>query len=313
MRILFTGGSSFTGLHFVSALRRQGHEIICPLRDDPQNYRSLRGARVGELKKSGQVLGPAPFGSPAFLDSLKRAGPFDLLCHHAADVANYKSADFDPIAALKNNTEGIAGVLDTFAEAGGKGVVLTGTVFEPDEGDGDQPLRAFSPYGLSKGLTWQVFRYYCHARKLGLGKFVIPNPFGSWEEARFTSYLMRTWKAGGKAAVKTPDYVRDNIHADLLAMVYALHTAEVLAAGAAVLKSNPSGYVETQGEFAKRVASETRQRTPWKCELELSNQTDFPEPCRRTNLTPARGIVPRWNEKSAWDDFVKFYVESDLA
>jgi hypothetical protein len=38
-------------------------------------------------------------------------------------------------------------------------IVLTGSVFEADEGLGESPLRAFSPYGLSKTVTGQIFPF----------------------------------------------------------------------------------------------------------------------------------------------------------
>jgi UDP-glucose 4-epimerase len=312
MRILFTGGSSFTGLHFVTALVSQGHEVICPLRREPNAYHGLRGQRVKQLQRLASTPAPIEFGEPQFIEVLQQMGPFDLLCHHASEVRNYKSDDFDSVAAAENNCHNLPHVLDALLKYGGTGVVLTGTVFEPDEGEGEAPLRAFSPYGLSKGLTWQVFRFYCQKRKLALGKFVIPNPFGPWEEDRFTSYLMRTWKENRAAVVKTPDYIRDNIHADLLGMAYGRQALETYQSGNAILKSNPSGYIETQGEFAARVATETRLRTNWKCELNLAIQTAFPEPRRRTNLVPAKAFMGEWNEKAAWDEFVRFYESHDF-
>ena len=106
-----------------------------------------------------------------------------------------------------------------------RGVVLTGSVFEADEGAGDAPLRAFSPYGVSKGLTAHVASYWCSVLDIPLGKFVIPNPFGPFEEPRFCSFLIKTWREGKPAEVRTPDYVRDNIHVDLLAKVYAAFAA----------------------------------------------------------------------------------------
>ena len=99
-----------------------------------------------------------------------------------------------------------------------------------------------------------VFRYYCHESGVPLGKFVIPNPFGPFEEPRFTAYLMRNWREGKPAEVKTPDYLRDNIHVDLLAAVYARFVQRVSELKAGCVKINPSGYVQKQGEFAQRVA-----------------------------------------------------------
>ena len=102
------------------------------------------------------------FGDERFL-ALIREGGWDLLCHHAADVTNYKSPDFDAVAALRNNTHNLPAVLEALGAAGCRRVLLTGSVFEGGEGAGSQGLPDFSPYGLSKALTAQVFRYYCAA------------------------------------------------------------------------------------------------------------------------------------------------------
>jgi nucleoside-diphosphate-sugar epimerase len=308
MRILFTGASSFTGFAFVKALAAAGHEIVCPLRGKAEGYKGIRGERVEQLRSLVRFAPEAPFGSASFLKVIREDGPWDLLSHHAAEVTDYKSPDFDPIQALENNTKGLGAVLSAFKQSGGKGVLLTGTVFEPDEGTGDEPLRAFSPYGLSKGLTWQVFRFYCVQAGVPLGKFVIPNPFGPWEEPRFTAYLMNTWKDGKTAQVMTPDYIRDNIHVDLLAAVYARFSRQLGAAGDGCIKANPSGYVESQGAFASRVAREVKARTGWPCALDIMAQKDFPEPRSRANSEPAIKTIPEWNEKTAWDAFVHFYV-----
>ena len=90
-----------------------------------------------------------------------------------------------------------------------------------ERGAGSKPLRAFNAYGLSKGLTAAAAESYADRERFTFEKFVIPNPFGPYEEPRFTSYLMKTWLAGETARVQTPRYVRDNIHVSLLAKAYA--------------------------------------------------------------------------------------------
>ncbi len=234
-------------------------------------------------------------------------GSWDLLCHHAAEATNYRSPDFDVPGAVAANTLNLRAVLECFKNRGGKALVLTGSVFENDEGSGDGTMRAFSGYGLSKGLTWQVFRFYCEQARVPLGKFVIPNPFGPWEEPRFTAYLMKTWKQGQVASVKTPDYVRDNVPVDLLTEVYVRFAEKMVGYKTVILKTNPSCYVETQGAFAERVAREVKARTGLQCKLELLKQQDFGEPLNRVNTESARAMVPDWNEKSAWDAFVSYY------
>lgn len=310
MKILFTGASSFTGFWFVKTLADAGHEVVCPLRGETGKYEGVRKRRADGLQGLGRLVPNAPFGSDAFL-KLAGAEKFDVLCHHAAEIANYRSPDFDALAALASNTHNLRAVLKTLKCP----VVLTGSVFENDEGsDGLPPtqhgegLCAFSPYGLSKGLTSQYFRHYCHEAGVPLGKFVIPNPFGPFEEPRFTAHLMKHWREGKVAEVKTPDYLRDNIHVDLLAAVYGQFLERVSRLNSGAAKSNPSGYAEKQGKFAERVAREVKSRTGWACELNLAKQEDFSEPMNRVNTEPAIEAVPNWNEAKAWDGFVAFYT-----
>ena len=303
MRILLTGASSFTGYWFAHALAKAGHEVVAPLLGAVSSY--TEGARAERVRKLGdlaQIVETTPFGSDGFIE-LAKGGSFDLLCHHAAQVGDYRSPDFDVPGALDANTRNLRAVL---AEGQFGGVVLTGSVFEQNEGAGNQPLRAFSPYGLSKGLTAQAVEYRCAEAGTAYGKFVIPNPFGPLEEPRFGAYLMRTWKAGKVAGVNTPAYIRDNIHVGLLAAAYARYAEEV-AAGTAAPKLNPSGYVETQGAFAERFAREMRARMDLECGLDLANQTDFPEPVMRVNTDPATLYVKGWDEAAAWDEYASVF------
>ena len=94
---------------------------------------------------------------------------------------------------------------------------------------------------------------------------------------------------------------------DLLALAYQKFCGAITAAQAPLQKSNPSGYVEKQGEFAQRVAREVQSRTGWKCELNLARQTDFSEPLNRVNTEPAVNSAPEWDESTAWESFVAFY------
>jgi hypothetical protein len=147
-------------------------------------------------------------------------------------------------------------------------------------------------------------RFCCDAAGVTFGKFVIPNPFGPFEEPRFCAYLLRQWQAGQVAAVRTPAYVRDNIHVDLLAGAYA-DFAERVAAGAGFMRTNPSWYVETQGAFAERFAGEIGRRTGLDCGLALAPQTEFPEPPVRINTDRVR--LPGWKESAAWDAVAEYY------
>jgi UDP-glucose 4-epimerase len=307
MKILFTGGSSFTGYWFIRELARAGHDVVATFRKKAEEYPdAVRQQRVKLATGKCRPVFGVSFGDDAFLKLIREQKSFDLLCHHAADVTNYKSADFDVPTALANNTKNLSATLAALRDGGCKAIVLTGSVFENDEGAGSEGLPAFSPYGLSKALTYQMFRYHAPRNQLKLGKFVIPNPFGPHEEPRFTSYLVKNWFARATPAVSTPSYVRDNIHVSLLAKVYAKFAGEV-SGGANFSKINPSGYAESQGAFTQRFAAEMKQRLGLPCDFELKRQTDFSEPRVRINTEWADALALGWDESQAWDELAEYY------
>jgi len=310
VKILFTGGSSFTGLWFIRELAAAGHEVVATFRHRPEGYPdAMRRQRVELAVRSCRGVFACSFGDPQFIE-LARQEPGDLLCHHAADVTNYRSASFDVPGAVANNTRNIDAVLGAMQSRGRARLLATGSVFEDDEGAGSEERPAFSPYGRSKALTYQLLRQRAVLAGVPLGKFVIPNPFGPYEEARFTAHLMRKWFAGETAAVNTPDYVRDNIHVSLLAKAYA-RFAEQLAATTPELRIGPSGYAESQGAFALRFAKEMQPRLGLACRVELKEQQDFSEPRIRINTDPLDPRELRWDEARAWDEVAEFY-ESEL-
>ncbi len=305
MRALLTGASSFSGYWFAAKLHTAGVEVVAPLRGAPTTYEGVRGERVQRLAAVATVLPDCPFGSPSFLDLVSNER-FDVLCHHAARVTDYRSLDFDIIHAVAENTNNIRPVLERMRANRLKAVVFTGSVFEANEGAGNWPMRAFSPYGLSKGLTSEVIRHWCIHFEVPFSKFLIANPFGPLEEPRFCAYLIKTWRAGQVAEVRTPTYLRDNIHVDLLALAYAQFVRRVTETGACA-KFGPIGYAETQGAFTERFATEIRSRMGWECGVRLLKQTDFSEPLARINTHAVDTNALGWSESAAWDGIADYY------
>jgi len=311
VKVLFTGASSFTGFWFAQTLCNAGHEVTATFTRELPDYRGRRAKRVQMLRTMGESNVPlrcvfsCEFGSEKFLNLLQ-AEQYDVLCHHASEVGNYKDPQFNVLSACEKNTKNISTAAVILQQQCSR-VVLTGTVFEQYEGVGENTAQAGSAYGLSKGVSYEILKFYLQRAGINIGKIVIPNPFGPYEEERFTSYLMQTWFNHDTAVVQTPDYVRDNIHVSLLALVYRYVVEQCLHQREQIQVFHPSQYVESQGAFTKRFASEMRQRLPLACDYQCVIQKDFSEPRIRINTDSATQYAPDWNEAVAWDTLAEYY------
>lgn len=302
LKILFTGASSFTGFWFVSELASRGHIVHAVCRKPLSCYEGLRKKRLELLLPLCTLHFSIDVGSESWFKLIEKENPFDLFCHHAADTKNYRSASFDCALAVASNAKTARETLLSLQKNGCNRLLLTGSVFESGEG-GKLDAKAFTSYGLSKTLTHQIFLFHTENLEMKLGKFVIPNPFGPYEEDRFTSYLVDCWKAKKTALVKTPDYLRDNIPVSQLAKAYAdFATRLSRASGLEIFR--PSGYVETQSLFTKRFANEIERRLKIDCPFLLETQPSYSEPMEIKN---SDCILQDWDEKSFWDHLAEFY------
>ena len=83
-----------------------------------------------------------------------------------------------------------------------------------------------------------------------------------------------------------------------------------LPAQKGVIKLNPSFYVESQGAFAHRFATEMAPRLGIACPITLLQQSEFGEPMVRINTDRIDGAAYGWNETSAWDAEAEFYKQA---
>jgi nucleoside-diphosphate-sugar epimerase len=305
MRVLLTGASSFTGMWFAEALAAAGHEVVALARggDYPDPLRRVRMERVAAVAR---VVSRAPFGGDAFLAAIAEQR-FDVLALHGAEVGDYKSPTYDLEAAVAQNTLNADRVFALAKAGGASRVVLTGSVFEPGEGKGTEPLVSFSPYGSAKARTGEVIQAAVEAAGLAFAKFVIPNPFGPWEERRFQRLVMTRWSRGEPVHVDQALYVRDNVPADLLARAYA-RTVEGAFGGYCA----PSCYAGPVGEFFRRMAGEVSARTGWDCPVTLAETQVFAEPEARVNRTALDTAALGWSESRFWDAYADHYARPPL-
>ena len=303
-KVLMTGGSSFSGLWIAEALAAAGHRVVAPVQRARVDYSGLRAERVERLASSVEVVFEAPFASRVF--SELAGSDFDLLAHHAADIPNYRSADYDVMDGVNRNLLGAEPVLSAFAKAGGRAVIATGTAFEAGEGRAEAGDLAISPYGLSKTLTNEALRHFARWRDLRFGKFVIAGPFGPLEEGRFGWSLFQRWFADEPGMVRTPRYVRDNIPVPLLGQAYVALARDLLdEAGQVEQIARPSGFVGTQEAFAQLLSREMAPRLGMACRVEAASQPQLIEPLVRVNSDP--WITPDWPATRFWDDYAAYY------
>ena len=308
MKILLTGASSFTGYWFATKLISEGHDVTAIFtRGNAGAYPPERLKRIGLLGKDVHAVYGCKFGDNTFIELLKEE-KFDVLCHHAAEVTNYKQADFDIVKAVAANTLNIHSVFVALKNTGCK-LVITGSVFEDiNKVDDHLSQKHFSGYGLSKSISSDLFHYYARQFGVNIGKFIISNPFGAFEEKRFLNYLITGWLNNESRSVNTPDYVRDNIHVELLAGYYAYFIEKVAVSKNPVMSLAPSGYIETQGDFAARVAYEMSTRLNKDCVVLNNEQKDFSEPLTLFNPDKIVEIESHFDAQKAWDELAAFYT-----
>jgi len=301
MRVLMTGASSFTGAWIAAALACPRASVTAPLRRPIEAGDGVRQARIAKARASARLVGDAPFGSDRFLDCIQSHGPFDLLVLHGADVGRFREDRYDAMAAFERNTCNLDKVLDLAFAMGCRRLVVTGSVFEADEGIGDLPLNAIGPYGLAKTLTWHAIRHAAVSRQMALGKVVIAAPFGPLQQQGLVGALLTGWCRRERPELRQPRLVRDFLHVELLAELYA-GFALALPMRAGLYRLAPSGYVESVAAFAERVAQALRPRLGLPCAFGVTLQPEpSEEPMVRHNRD--RSELERWRQRepACWD------------
>ena len=300
MRILITGPTSFSGVYFIEALKSAGHEVITTFTEDSlQKYNGVRLLRAQKSLQYAESHFGISFGDQAFL-SLLESESIDIFCHHGAWTQNYNSIDYDFETAYQVNNRAMPRVCQALQSAGCKAIILSGSIFE----GGVQGRQAFSAYGLIKQLTSETTMFYGKHFGMHVSRFIIPNPFGALDNPKLIHYLCREWYAGRVAQIRTPLYIRDNIHVELLAkgFVYWIENMPIEAGDSVFF---PSGYRSSMGDFVEMVASKMRERLGMECYYALQKQTDFSQPMVLVNETPLQTLFPDWNASTAWDALAK--------
>ena len=115
MKILFTGASSFTGMHFVEALLQQGHDVLAVFSRPRETYTGISQLRMERIQRRTPSIFGSQYGTKSFVDVLEHHN-FDVYCHHWSYTKNYQKLDFDLETALQQNTLNVTTVLERLAK-----------------------------------------------------------------------------------------------------------------------------------------------------------------------------------------------------
>lgn len=300
MRALLTGASSFTGTWIATALAAAGFASTAIHRRPLEAYPPLARRRLERLRGRVELVETPSLASPAATLLVEALRP-DLLVLHGAEVGDHRASDFDVTGAVQRTCAGLGELLDRFLAGGGRAVLVTGSIFEADEGRGSPPLRAFNPYGLAKTLIWHTIRFEVERRGLALGKVTIAHPVGPLDKPGLVRDLLEAWQRGSPALLRRPDLVRDFVPVDALARAYAQAARRLVETGGPV-HLVPSHWPESVAAFAERLARALRPRLGRPCTI-VRADPPWPsdEPPARVGLDPLATLIPDWDEAAFWD------------
>lgn len=296
MRILLTGGAGFIGSHVYDRLAELNYDITV-LDDlstgDRKNLPPHVNLCIGDIAQASDVAG------------VFARGPFDIICHHAAQISVSRSVR-NPIRDAEINCIGLLNILEqanrvgcrrfVFAASGG---TLYGEVTKPaSELDSARPK---SPYGVSKWVGERYLQIY--AEQCGLEVVILrygnvygprQNPHG---EAGVVSIFCRNLLRGAPitifgdgGCVRDYVYVKDVADAN----VRAIQNTDI-APGQVIVANIGTGTGLCVSSIAHAIKIEIQAQLPDITLPETKFGAPRPGDLRNSVLNPARA-----QEKLNW-------------
>jgi len=228
---------------------------------------------------------------------IRRVKP-QVWIHHHHFMEEFRSPSYDHARARKISLDPLAQTLKTLKEVGCRGVLYSGTYFEPGEG-GLENSGEPTPYARSKNETWKALENLCSEHGLLLSKVVIPNPIGPFENSdRLIPQMIRAARAKAPFTLGSPDTVGDQIAVTALSKTYLMAAENLLKNRSGVYR--PSGFQGPLRAWVEKIQSEflVSKLKLEKTKIEFGNQ-------------PARNLVNRSDEvnKVDWAQVWDHYAE----
>jgi UDP-glucose 4-epimerase len=215
MKILVTGGAGFIGSHIVDAYIDLGHEVVVIDDMSTGSMENIDASKCtffrGDISNRNNVS-----------ELKKKHGPFDVVCHQAAQVSVSYSMS-NPYRDIETNIIGTINILRDLGQDCKKFILASsgGTVY----GEHDTPriesdqLEPVSPYGISKLACEKHVKLY--ATLLGFDYAILrySNVYGPRQsphgEAGVVSIFLDKIMSGDVCTINGDgEYFRDYIYID---------------------------------------------------------------------------------------------------
>ena len=292
-KVVITGVTSFTGVHFAVELSKQGFEVIGYSRNLAQLNVDQK-ARLRFLQKNSPTI--------KIVDSenIKKIGKIDGVCLHGANTANYRRAEFE---THKSNME-FQEIADAIIKVTKPELIMyTSSYAEAELALGEKPNRSFGPYADFKTIAWNEINTK-YANQIPIFRYVIPTPFGQLEGRRLVRYLLDSWGSNMMPEIQFPLYVRDYVPITLLREHYANIMQDSFEKGLQKV-FKPSFYAETNLAFVSRYAQELRIRSKINSKFLYSADNNYLEPLIRINTEQLSQTLTNIEEKKVWDKIIE--------
>lgn len=273
-RPTLAGAASFTGMAILERLHARGWKPIGLTSASLNEATGLKKWRLERLKSKGiDVVSGIRAEDGSMAQWVRNHRP-KYWIHHFHHMEAFRSPEYDVKKSLEVGLDPLELLVRQLAEGGCRGVIHSGSYFEP--GEGSQSISAkVTPYAETKRQIWLTLKELVDRSRIPLAKVVIPNPIGAGENLdRLIPLMIKKAVAGGELELKTPHGTADNLPVTLLAEVYEMAIQDFASAGeeASLLPVfyRPSVGAMTQVEFAQMINRDLVQKCLGLAEVKIS-------------------------------------------
>jgi UDP-glucose 4-epimerase len=248
-KVAITGATSATALWIARAFSLKGWNTLALCSRAEESYSGIKKERLKWLKTQAQVSFDVRAETDGFADWIKINKPA-IWVHHHHLVENYKGSDYDYTRSRKEGVAPLIKLVEALKENNCRGIILTGSYFEPGEKGANN-----TPYGKSKAEVSKALESLTSALKIRFSKIVIPDPVGPLEnEERFLPQFLKAIRENRGFNLTTPDLIADHISMEELGKIYEEAGRDLLVSKGKV--SRPSGWVGTYRDWADFIRGE---------------------------------------------------------